>query len=676
MKGGVLQKVKTIEDILSEFKIINKTDTTAVNAKLTDFLIALQNDIIYTLDPAGNKALGTVVGDNLDLIKEFNAFNGLHADPARASILTSRYPHLPKEIKELLKEGEDATSDNFEEIFITTNDSVDVIKQKAEKKIRDRIAIILTELEDGTSTSDYFEQEPAAFLYRGKDDPNFDSKNNPQDGDPVFNKKGQPIAPPTIDGTEYNKILNKEVVYLYSYINGVDTVYTLVKINLNVSANPSSITSLPNIDIYKPEAYIAPTDPAVYAVTMKVIQGNVQLPISFLEKSKQTLSSTRINLEWEHIVALATYNIYLAAMQAKNISLMKVEGGHPEITKAARMFVVLERLFNFAMKVDSLFTSFTDDTGKLISGTTDPLTRAAILSILKDSTIDYTEYNWVTQDSATGKLVAKPRPGYAKRTTTITLEGLNVEYKDFLVNGRVGLWGTMESNQAKGTLSNTFIGIAKLILQGKIEEAMTKLEALEGKAEKSGSDSFAKSLAISSGLHNLGVKADPAKAKTHTTKMPKVNISTPTGKSGSLKPVVVRKPKNTVKNKTTKRSSKFDVTDRSPSKEQVPTARSESLVALINYSLSSEVKKLMTGGPRLQNRTGRLADSAKVTSASSKRILVEYMSNPYDVFSKDRGASPWNSLNRDPVDLISLAVRNILAKNNKRYARSVSIGRV
>jgi hypothetical protein len=265
------------------------------------------------------------------------------------------------------------------------------------------------------------------------------------------------------------------------------------------------------------------------------------------------------------------------------------------------------------------------------------------------------------------------RNEFIKRTTEISITGLGVEYKDFLVGGRVGLWGTDVSNGAKGTLSKTFISIAKGILENGIEEAMSKMDALEGKVKLPGSDSFVKSLAIASGLHNFDLKSKPAKAKTVTKKVPKTNISKGMSKDGPVVPVVLKKPKNTKNPPGTKSISTYQGT--APVSQNART-RSESLVALINYSLSSEVKKLMIGGPRLQNRTGRLADSAKVTSANSRRIVVQYMSNPYDVFSKDRGASPWNNLNRDPVDLISLAVRNILTNNNKRYARSVSIGRV
>lgn len=88
------------------------------------------------------------------------------------------------------------------------------------------------------------------------------------------------------------------------------------------------------------------------------------------------------------------------------------------------------------------------------------------------------------------------------------------------------------------------------------------------------------------------------------------------------------------------------------------------LLPLINAKLTDQVMKNMRV-PRLQNRTGRLAQSAKVinveqTPQGSPSFVFDYERNPYDVFDRTKGAPPWNTPQRDPRALVDLSVRQVV----------------
>ena len=70
--------------------------------------------------------------------------------------------------------------------------------------------------------------------------------------------------------------------------------------------------------------------------------------------------------------------------------------------------------------------------------------------------------------------------------------------------------------------------------------------------------------------------------------------------------------------------------------------------------------------PRLQLRTGRLAQSARVidvqaTSQGFPSIGYTYEKDPYQVFELGQGRPPWASQERDPRRLIDASIREIAA---------------
>lgn len=103
----------------------------------------------------------------------------------------------------------------------------------------------------------------------------------------------------------------------------------------------------------------------------------------------------------------------------------------------------------------------------------------------------------------------------------------------------------------------------------------------------------------------------------------------------------------------------------------MPQRNWSQLLPLINSRLTAQVTRNM-GSPRLNNRTGRLAQSAQVVGVDQTRegfpsFVFDYERDPYDVFDRTLGRSPWNTPQRDPRALVDQSVREIV--------REMAIGR-
>jgi hypothetical protein len=95
------------------------------------------------------------------------------------------------------------------------------------------------------------------------------------------------------------------------------------------------------------------------------------------------------------------------------------------------------------------------------------------------------------------------------------------------------------------------------------------------------------------------------------------------------------------------------------------------LLPVINSRLNDTVAKNMKE-PRLNFRTGRFAQSARVVNVEQTpqgfpSFVFDYERDPYDVFDRTLGRSPWNTPQRDPRALVDLSVREIV--------REMAIGR-
>jgi len=95
------------------------------------------------------------------------------------------------------------------------------------------------------------------------------------------------------------------------------------------------------------------------------------------------------------------------------------------------------------------------------------------------------------------------------------------------------------------------------------------------------------------------------------------------------------------------------------------------LLPMINSKLQNTVAKNMSS-PRLNFRTGRFAQSARVVNVEQTRqglpsFVFDYERDPYDVFDRTLGRSPWNTPQRDPRALVDQSIREIV--------REMAIGR-
>lgn len=95
------------------------------------------------------------------------------------------------------------------------------------------------------------------------------------------------------------------------------------------------------------------------------------------------------------------------------------------------------------------------------------------------------------------------------------------------------------------------------------------------------------------------------------------------------------------------------------------------LIPKINSMLHNKIRANMIA-PRLIYRTGKLARSAEVTSVQETKeglptFIYNYDRDPYDVFDRTLGKSPWKSPDRDPRSLIDKSIRDVM--------RELAVGR-
>jgi hypothetical protein len=161
--------------------------------------------------------------------------------------------------------------------------------------------------------------------------------------------------------------------------------------------------------------------------------------------------------------------------------------------------------------------------------------------------------------------------------------------------------------------------------------------------------------------NNVKVKTDDLKDEKSSTKPATASTTAKVkGKKSSLKTkVAIKKAKR-----------------RKPTKSRHATNDLLQMIGLINKELPKTVRKNMVA-PRLENRTGRFADSVQVTEITQTRkgfpsIGYTYQRNPYEVFEEGSQGN-WSNGDRDPRDLIDMSIREIAARMalGRLYTRRV-----
>lgn len=201
---------------------------------------------------------------------------------------------------------------------------------------------------------------------------------------------------------------------------------------------------------------------------------------------------------------------------------------------------------------------------------------------------------------------------------------------------------------------------------------------LQAKAEKEAAGELNKALLAA--IEDLGAQywADQEGSDSKVQRMQKRVLNEFSQDKFKSKNVRSNIKKSKISNKTSKASGKKR---KSRGKKQ-PTVQDDkkimlesfqernqdllSLQALLNAKLPAEIRNNM-GYPRLQNRTGRFADSVRVTDINLTRkgfpsIGYTYQKQPYQVFEQGAGRAPWANERRDPRSLIDVTIREIASE--------------
>jgi len=164
-------------------------------------------------------------------------------------------------------------------------------------------------------------------------------------------------------------------------------------------------------------------------------------------------------------------------------------------------------------------------------------------------------------------------------------------------------------------------------------------------------------------------------------KLPSGGYSKATGRNKTPKPVTKPKINKPVLSKPKLTGIDFKIGVRKTTQRlrtnQGKFTSLASLQTMLNLALAQQIQKNMGTGTSknvLNYRTGRLAESAQVTSMSQSRegmitAYYTYMRNPYATFSE--GGAQSSPRSRDPKTLISRSIREVLATQVNNRMRAV-----
>lgn len=246
-----------------------------------------------------------------------------------------------------------------------------------------------------------------------------------------------------------------------------------------------------------------------------------------------------------------------------------------------------------------------------------------------------------------------------KASAAAFFKGMGVEL-DIIRNGSTGVMevflGSQRANSKEGGISGA--------RKKKLRQALLKgLEILSngGILENlGGSDSFKESkikktrravLKPFSKLKNVNVTSKNTKADDSSTQVAKSIVSN----------TVIAK--NAMKRKSVSVARKKKARAKASSS---PASTMLQYIAMINKELPETVRKNMHS-PELVNRTGRFAESVRVTDIIKTpkgfpSVGYTYQANPYQIFEDGKGSAPWANGERDPRSLIDGSIREIAAK--------------
>ena len=152
--------------------------------------------------------------------------------------------------------------------------------------------------------------------------------------------------------------------------------------------------------------------------------------------------------------------------------------------------------------------------------------------------------------------------------------------------------------------------------------------------------------------------AAPKKARVQGVRKKQINEKS---KGNAKKKTRTKKSENVVRD-TGIGAKSFIQKDRSKSRKKSLF----SVMAMINQRLPETLEKNMRA-PGLESRTGRFANSVKLTDVSQTvkgfpSFGYTYEKDPYQVFEVGKGRSPWATPERDPRLVIDRSIREVAAE--------------
>ena len=202
-------------------------------------------------------------------------------------------------------------------------------------------------------------------------------------------------------------------------------------------------------------------------------------------------------------------------------------------------------------------------------------------------------------------------------------------------------------------------------VQKKLEQIISNQETFNTLITTEGSPSIVQHI---TSIVALGIQGKTAKKSASKAKV-----------KDSIRPRKVGKPSVKQATKVKNKNINFKQPVLKLATSPVSTVNLTALQNLINANLAEKIKENMGGGSSrnvLNNRTGRLAESAQVERMSESRAgmitaFYSYMKNPYATFSA--GGRQQDPKSRDPKLLIAKSIREIAAQQVGNRLRSVLI---
>jgi hypothetical protein len=342
----------------------------------------------------------------------------------------------------------------------------------------------------------------------------------------------------------------------------------------------------------------------------------------------------------------ADLDLFLAGIEISKDDLLK-KSEEALLKRLNNLKITLQSIIQVAIKLDGIIESWGREAGPDVMG----LDRKDILAILGSA--EYFDPGEIYIYEKVGGIVA--RKGAISRRAT-----LEVEMPDgTLVVTQGPLVAVMERskfNNAKGAVTKALFSLLKRQLEGDLERALTQQDVLTAIGVTGHTSTASDSILSATVKYIFGLPIDKGKGSrvTLVIKTVKQKLGQKIGKLASIK------PPRSLGNKKPLKDSDIGVSGSNVGRAGILTS-STGLAARLNLILKEEVIKSMNP-PKLQNRTGRFAGSAEVTSINDGLVSYRYMYSPYQVFSKQSGKAPWNSVpSRDPDSLIISVINRLLA---------------